>query len=460
MSEVNATGEPKVLPADPNPQRSEPDRLSPRARKAVQGAWFGLFVDYFDIYLPIVALAPAIGYFMAAGLSPSVTTTFTFALFAVAFLGRPIGTFVFGHFGDRVGRKRTTLIAASGVTVTTFVAALLPGYAAAGVWSLVLLTVVRLVGGVFMGGQYTSANPLAIEGTPRRLRGKVGGIIAGAYPLAYVTISLITFFLLAGLNGGAAAGAYQHWGWRIPFVIGGILSLGFFFYYRKEVEESQVWQETAKTGPAQARSPLRELFTGDNRRAIMQVFVLMTGLWFGIQMLTSATPGLLITYLHQPGQAVTWGLLIANLVLAVFYPIFGILGQRFGRRRVLMLAGLGTATLSALVYALMVRNVESGGSFVLSMTLVGVCLILTVAPNAMVVAYLCERFPTRVRSSGYGIGYTLAVVIPSFYSFITLQLGEVMPYQFSPVALLVLAGILTFVGAQIGPETNAVSLHD
>ncbi|MEV5298365.1 MFS transporter [Amycolatopsis methanolica] len=436
------------------------ERMTPQAKSAAKGAWFGLFVDYFDIYLPIVALAPALGYFMAADLSATEATTFGFALFAAAFLGRPIGTFVFGHLGDKIGRKRTTLIAAGGVTVTTFLVGALPGYAVAGVWALILLPLLRLVGGVFMGGQYTSANPLAIEGAPRRLRGQVGGIIAGAYPLAYVAISLVTFALMRMLNGSNATGPYQQWGWRIPFVIGGVLSLCFFFYYRKEVQESAVWEEARKSGQKSTGSPLKTLFSGENRKALIQVFVLMTGLWFGIQILTSATPTLLISYFKLPGQSVTWGLLIANVVLAVAYPLCGLLGQRFGRRRMLSIAGVGTVTLSAGLYWLMISVVSGGGSLPLTILLVGLCLVITVAPNAMIVAYLCERFPTNVRSSGYGIGYTVAVVIPSFYSAIMLQLGEVMSYRHVPVLLLVVAGVLTFVGARMGPETNKVSMDD
>jgi MFS family permease len=456
MSREHATG---IQPL-PGPGDGGKPAFTPQAKSAVRGAWFGLFVDYFDIYLPIIALAPALSYFMAAGLTPTEATTFGFALFAAAFLGRPIGTFIFGHLGDRLGRKRTTLIAAAGVTVTTVLVGVLPGYAAVGVWSLVLLTLLRLVGGIFMGGQYTSANPLAIESSPQRLRGQVGGIIAGAYPIAYVVISLITFMLLRILNGGAPSGAYQQWGWRVPFLVGGLLSLAFFFYYRNEVQESQVWEETRRAAGAKAPSPLKALFSDDNRRSLVQVFVLMTGLWFGIQMLTSATPALLISYLRQPSQSVTWGLLIANVALAFGYPLYGVLGQRFGRRRVLTIAGLATATLSAALYAIMVKNVQAGGSFALSMTLAGLCLLLTVAPNAVIVAYLCERFPTNVRSSGYGIGYTLAVVIPSFYSAIMLELGKLMPYAYTPVLLLVIAGVLTFVGARLGPETNALSLRD
>ncbi|WP_120285162.1 MFS transporter [Rhodococcus rhodochrous] len=433
--------------------------FTPEAKSAAKGAWFGLFVDYFDIYLPIVALAPALSYFMSADLSAAEKTTYGFALFAAAFLGRPIGTFIFGHLGDSIGRKRTTLVAAAGVTVTTFLVGFLPGYGAVGVWAIVLLILLRLVGGVFMGGQYTSANPLAIEAAPRRLRGQVGGIIAGAYPIAYVAISLVTFGLLAWLNHGAAHGPYQEWGWRIPFILGGCLSLAFFFYYRKEVQESAVWEETKRAGKAKKGSPLKDLFSAEHRGALIQVFILMTGLWFGIQMMTSATPALLITYFELPSQAVTSGLLLANVVLAFGYPLAGLLGQRIGRRRLLTIAGASTATISAGLYALMVSNVEAGGSFVLSMTLVGICLLLTVAPNAAIVAYLCERFPTNVRSSGYGIGYTLAVIIPSFYSAIMLQLGVVMPYSYTPVILLVVSGVLTVVGARLGPETNALSLR-
>jgi MHS family alpha-ketoglutarate permease-like MFS transporter len=403
MSEVNATGEPKVLPADPNPQRSEPDRLSPRARKAVQGAWFGLFVDYFDIYLPIVALAPAIGYFMAAGLSPSVTTTFTFALFAAAFLGRPIGTFVFGHFGDRVGRKRTTLIAASGVTVTTFVAALLPGYAAAGVWSLVLLTAVRLVGGVFMGGQYTSANPLAIEGTPRRLRGKVGGIIAGAYPLAYVMISLITFFLLAGLNGGASAGAYQHWGWRIPFVIGALLAV-VAAVMRRHLQETDAFK-ALQTSSKPRESSIRALLKYP--REVLLVVGLTAGGTAAFYTYTTYMQKFLklsVGLTDNQVTMVTAGSLIFAMTLQ---PIYGMISDRIGRKWLLI--GFGVCgTLFTVPLLTTLQHVQSASAAFLLICAAWMIVSGYTSINAVVKA---ELFPTNVRATGVGLPYAITVSV-------------------------------------------------
>lgn len=440
------------------PSRTDHESFTPEAKRAARGAWIGLFVDYFDIYLPIIALAPAISYFVPSTLSDVTRTTFTYTLFAVTFLGRPIGSFIFGHVADTIGRRRTTLIAAAGITITTFLTGVLPGHALVGVWALVLLVLMRLVGGICMGGEYTGANPLALEQSPKRIRGQVGGFINGAYPFSYIAVSLITLALLSQLPAETSGSAYMTWGWRIPFFVGTLLSFLFFVYFYKQVQESEAWhEENSKRTTRQ--SPLKELFHGDNLKNFLQVFVLMTGLWFGILVLTSATPTLLITYLHQPSDSVTSGFLAANGVLAIAYPVFGYIGQRYGRRRVLILSGLWTATVTAAAYGLMVYNLAQGGAFVVSIGLVTVCLVLSVAPNAMIVTYICERFATAVRSSGYGIGYSLAVVIPSFHSLMFLALGEVMPYEYTPVVLVVLAGALTALGAAVGPQTNDVDMR-
>ncbi|MBO0704356.1 MAG: MFS transporter, partial [Candidatus Dormibacteraeota bacterium] len=407
------------------------------------------------IYLPIVALTPAIAFFEPKGLSPALAATFGFLIFAVTLVGRPIGAFIFGHFGDSIGRKRTTIIAVGGFAVVTFIIGLLPGYQTWGIGALVALTALRLIDGVFMGGEYTSANPLAMEHCPKRLRGFVGGAIQSAYPLAYVGISLVTIVMLAFVPAGGLDSPYVQWGWRIPFLVGGVLGALFLIYFIR-VEESHEWEAEKSDKPA--TPPLKDLFTGRNFRNLVQVFILMSGLWMTTQAAISALPGMLQTFLHQPAKGVTYGLAVANFVLAIAFITTALLGQRYGRRVMLIVSGLWTVVLGSVTFYLMAANALSKGSVVVTMFWAGVVTVICVSPWGLITTYINERFPTSVRASGYGIGYSLAVVIPSFYATYMLGLGKVMPYAYTPIVLIVVGGLLTSLGGFLGPETRHVDL--
>jgi len=337
----------------------------------------------------------------------------------------------------------------------TLLTALLPGYAAVGLAAPALLIASRALGGIFMGGQYTGANPLAMEALPTSKRGVWGSVIAGAYPIAFVVISVITFSLLRFMPSEDVNDTYVTMGWRIPFVIGGVLTFAFVIYFHRNVAESPVWEKAQRTDKGARRSPLRELLAGSNRAAFLQVFVMMTGIWLGLQLLPAATPQVLIGTLDLPATTITLGLLGCNVVLAIAYPFVGWLGQRFGRRRMLIIGGACTAMVTAPLYYELVSAAQSQNYLVLFVVL-SICLVLTIGPNAMTIAYICERFPTEVRSIGYGTSYSLPVIIPSFYAFFMLGVAEFVPYEFSPVPLLVLGGALTAIGAAIGPSTNHV----
>ncbi|MDQ6774439.1 MAG: MFS transporter, partial [Candidatus Dormibacteraeota bacterium] len=390
------------------------EQMTPEARKAAIGAFLGLGIDFYDIYLPIVAITPALIYFVPTTLPAPTRATIAYIIFAVTLIGRPIGSVIFGHFGDVIGRKRTTMIAVGGLGVMTFLIALLPGYATLGFAAVALFILLRLIGGIFMGGEYASANPLAMEACPRRLRGIVGGVIQAAYPIAYIAISLVTAIMLLIAPAGKLNSAYVQWGWRIPFLIGSLLAFLFLIYYNT-VSESKLWQETAPE--ERIKAPLKEVLKGRNLRNLAQVFLMMSGLWFSLQAAISTPPALLITVLKQPSQAVTNGILVANIFLAIGYIVVALLAQRYGRRLLLIVSGLWTVVLSSILYYLMVANVVAKGAFVLTMVTYTALLVLTIAPWGIVTTYINERFPTGVRASGYGIGYSLAVIIPSFYSF-------------------------------------------
>lgn len=418
--------------------------------RALGGAWVGFFVDMFDVYLPIVALGPAMVYFNPATLSPTLKVTLYYIVFALSLIGRPVGATLFGHLGDKLGRRRVTIVSMAGFAICTFAIGLLPGYEAWGLAGMGLLIFLRFVDGVFLGGGYTGANPLAMEYAPKGKRGKWAAIIHTGFPLSVAAMSLLTAGLLKVIPAGSLNSPYVQWGWRLPFFLGGIMAAGICIYYVRKVKESDVWVKSEKS-----KSPLRDLFQGDNFRRFIQVFVVMSGAWFTLLAVTSILPGVLLKVRHVDSMIVTDAQLVAYLVTAAAFVPIGMLGEKIGRRKVLIMIGLASCTVGPFLYYLLVKSgYQSAAQLTVLVTLINLC---STPFWAIVTSYLTERFPTNVRASGYGIGYSLAIIIPAFSSFYMLGLkGLGIPYEYTQLVILALGGILLLIGALSGPETKHV----
>lgn len=420
------------------------------ARKHAQrGAFFGFFVDMFDIYLPIIVLAPAIGYFISPDLSPSATAIITGMIFAATLVGRPLGALLFGRYADTKGRKNATVVAVSGFGILTVVVGLLPGYESWGIASVIVFVALRFVIGIFVGGEYTAASPLAMEYSPREKRGLNGGLIMTGFPLAYVVVAVITLIMLQIAPAGGINSPYVQWGWRIPFFIGGALALAFVVYYLRSVRESELFESSS------GGTPVKDLFSGQNRKNFIQVFVLMTGFWLSLNCVTAILPGLLTSELGLTGTQVTTTLIVAYLVVAVGYVIAAVISQRVGRRPFLMvwggIAGIGGTAVYALLLAMKPDNL-----FVVIL-LVTILAVLVVSVWGLTTVYINERFHTGVRATGFGLGYSLAVVIPSFYAFFQSGLSSLMPFEWTVLPLLVIGAAFITIGAAMGPETKDVN---
>lgn len=434
-------------------QAAASDRMPPEGRRALIGAWFGFYVDMFDIYLPILALAPAMIYFIPDSMPAGAAAIVASLLFAATLVGRPLGAFIFGHVADTVGRKRATIIAVAGFGAMSVVLAALPGYQQWGVAAAVVFIVVRFVDGVFVGGEYTGASPLALEYSPRHKRGFNGAFIMSGYPLAYCSLALITFGLLQVIPAGALNSPYVQWGWRIPFLIGAVLAFAFVGWYARYVNESVVWKEAPKT-----KAPLLALFRGQNLRNFLQIFLVMTGVWFALNMVSAVLPGLLSDSVGLGDSQVQVVLIIAYAVLVAGYIGAGLLSQRIGRRPFFLLAGGATAVLGPLVYGLIVAGVAS--TFAGTVMLVIVLNLIAVSMWGVVTTYINERFHVGVRASGYGIGYSLAIIIPSFYAIYQTGLANIMPMEYTALVILAIAGLLIAGGAALGPETRDVDMAE
>lgn len=430
---------------------SESEKMK-AGRRALRAAFMGFFVDMFDVYLPIVAMGPAMAYFQPATLSPALKSTLYFIVFALSLVGRPVGATLFGHYGDRIGRKKITVLSMGGFALVTLLIGLLPGYQTWGIGSIALLILLRLVDGIFLGGEYTGANPLAMEYAPKEARGLWSAIIQAGFPAAMAVMSLITMGLLRLFPAGGIDSPYVRWGWRIPFFLGALLAGGIFAYYLKRVPESEVWASAAKS-----ESPLKELFRGDDFRCLLQVFVVMSGIWFTLNTITSILPGVLLTIRHVSNAVVTNAQIVANIILTVVFILVGVLGQKLGRRTILTAFGLGACTVGPFLYFVLVRSgYQSPSEVIVLVTGVNLC----VTPVwAVLTAYITERFPTSVRASGFGVGYSAATIIPAFSSFYMLGLERLgVPYAYTEIVILALGGVLLLAGALSGPETKQVDI--
>lgn len=412
-------------------------------------AWAGFYVDMFDVYLPVVALGPALLYFQPESLSQSQARALFFATFAAALLGRPLGALVFGHFADTVGRRRLTLLSVAGFSTCTLLIGLLPGYATWGIAAPVALVALRFVNGIFLGGEYTAATPLAFEHCPPAARGLYGGVLQGAFPIAYITISGLVLGVLQVMPADGLGSAYVQWGWRMPFLLGA--ALGFAFVaYRAGMPESDLWRATSRV-----RRPLRELARSPQREDLVQVLTLMTGLWLVSVSVVSVMPLLLMRDVGMTATMATATLLLAHLGVFAGKVTAGVLGQRFGRRTVLVRGAVLAGTVGMCLYT-WVASMSAPGWLVV--VLVVATHVVVVSMWGVVTPYCNERFPTAVRASGFGVGYSVSVIIPGFYAAYMAGLGELMPYRYTQLVLLAVGAALTAFAAARGPETSTVDL--
>jgi MFS family permease len=432
---------------------SEADsKLSAQASHAIWGATLGFFVDNYDIFLPVIALAPAMVYFIPADVPPGIAAVASAMIFATTLIGRPLGAFIFGHFADTIGRKRTTIISVMGFGFVTLIIAVLPGYETLGPAVIWIFIALRLIDGIFLGGEYTSANPLAMEYCPKEKRGFYGAVIQSAAPLGTAGISLVTLAVLLLFPAKGLGSPYVQWGWRIPFLVGAIMAFVLAYYYKNSVEESEIWRKSDKT--AHTSSPIKMLFTGDNLKSFLQVFVVMTGFWLLLNASLAVMPGLLAVQMKVGSIETTSALVVAYLALSVVYIAGGAISQRIGRRTYLLVASVCTATLGTLCYYLLLNTVPGDLTRIVILTIL--TTVLVVAPGALGTVYINERFRTTVRASGFGLGYSLAIVLPAFYVFYQSWLAYLMPFKYTVLVLVVVGAALIFVGAAIGPETKDV----
>jgi metabolite-proton symporter len=368
-------------------------------RRAVLASTIGTAIEWYDFFLysTVTGLVFAGLYFPHA--DPFVGTLEAFGVYAVGFLARPIGAAIFGHYGDRLGRKAALVTTLLLMGTATFLVALVPGYKHIGIWGGIILTVLRFVQGIGVGGEWGGSVLLSMEwAQSNRHRGFIAswpqfGVPAGLF------LSNLAVLALSAMTGEQ----FLTWGWRIPFLFS-IVLVAFGLYIRLGILETPVFVrlvaerqiERAPVLEVLRRHPREIILTALCRMAEQAPFYVFTAFVFayGTDVLQLKRDFLLMA------------VLVAAMVSFVSIPLFGHLSDRFGRKRVYMIGAALTGGYGFAYFGLLDTRVAG---------LVAVAIVLSLVPHDMMygpqAALIAESFPGRLRYSGASLGYQLSSLI-------------------------------------------------
>ncbi len=417
-----------------------------RPVQRLMGGAIGNVVEVFD-WSVYALTAPALAvHFFPQG-NPGAALLGTFAVFAAAFFARPIGGVIFGILGDRLGRLRILTLTVLMMGGGTLVTGLLPTYETIGIAAPLLLVGCRLIQGLSMGGESSGGYTYIVESAPENKRGRWIGVAMFALYIPTAFLSL----MIVGIQG-AMGDAYMEWGWRVPFVIGGVIAaIGFWLRIRLDDPEEFEAATVKKVTVKDTMLGLAESWKSIGRILLLQapqtaLAYLVTGYMFTFVVKQGG--------LNQIDAQLTSGASV--LLLACLGPVFGSLGDRVGRKPLLWtgLAWLTVTTYPAFVLA-------SNGTVIGA--LLGQCMLAIgsalISSAFFVVAV--EVFPTRVRYTGHGLSFNLAAAI--FGGTTPLVAAAMVDYFHSPVApafyAIGLAVTLGLAGMLLTPETRHVSLR-
>jgi metabolite-proton symporter len=371
-----------------------PAPRTPVAR-VVAASFVGTAIEWYDFFLYGTAAALVFPRLFFPTADPFAGTMAAFATYAVGFLARPVGGVVFGHYGDRVGRRAALVATLTLVGVSTFLIGLLPTYEAAGAAAPALLVALRFVQGFGVGGEWAGAVLLVVEHSPGRRRGFLASWVQAGAPAG-----LILATAAFGLAARLPEPEFLAWGWRVPFLLGIVLTgVGLFLRFR--VLESPLFDRAVRVEPA-AGPPLLEVVRRHPRNVLlaMGARVAENGFYyfFTVFALSYATQRTAV-----PRGTLLDGVLLAGAAHLVATPLFGALSDRVGRRPVYLGGALFLAAFAFPFFWLVDSGTVAGVWAGVVVGMVGHAAMY--GPQA---AFLAELFGTRVRYTGASLGYQLA----------------------------------------------------
>ena len=365
-------------------------------RKVVVASFIGTTIEWYDFFIYTTAAALVFPELFFPSFEPLAGTLASFATYAVGFLARPLGGVIFGHYGDKIGRKAMLVTTLLIMGIATFLVGLLPTYETIGIWAPILLVLLRLLQGLGLGGEWGGAVLMAVEHSPDDKRG-----LNGSWPQMGVPAGLVlgtgAFAVVSAISGDA----FVTWGWRVPFLLS-ILLIAVGLYIRLAIFESPAFSRVRESG-TEARMPIVDVF-----RTYPKNVLLVVGSRIGIDVVFYIFAVYVLTYvstnLGLPRNLGLIAISIAALIEIFTIPAFASLSDKVGRRPVLM---AGAAFLGLWIFPFFWLLDTGSASLIILAVIVGLSI-----GHAMVygtqASFYAELFGTRVRYSGASLGYQLA----------------------------------------------------
>ena len=422
----------------------------PYLRKVVGASMAGTVVEWYEFFLYGTAATLVFGRLFFPDTGNELDGIIAaFATYAVGFLARPLGGIVFGHIGDRIGRKSLLQFSLLLIGASTFLMGCLPSFASIGYWAPALLVLLRFIQGFALGGEWGGAILLVTEHSPNRSRGFWGSFPQAAVPVG----NLLATVVMLALSAGLSEEAFLSWGWRVGFWLS-VVIIAIGYYIRTQVTDSPIFEKARAEAEqrADAGYGLTEVF----RRHPRSVFTAM-GLRFGENILYYMVVTFSITYLHH--RAVDTTRILALLFLAhvlhvAVIPVVGWLADRIGRRPV-YLAGAALT----LVWPFVAFPMFDTGTTPMILGAIMLGLAVHGLMYAAQPAIMTEMFPTRMRYSGVSLGYQVTALVAGSWAPL---IGTALLRQWDswvPIAWYVLAsGLVSLVAALVMRESKGASL--
>ena len=422
--------------------------LTTSQKKIAIGSFLGWSLDGYDIVLMLLVI-PSISQLFFPSKDPVFSILATFASYTVTLIMRPLGSVIFGIYGDKFGRKKSMIITILGFSVATFAVGLLPTYAVVGVFAPILLIMVRLIQGIFAGGEWGSGAVLTIESIPKQKRGLLSGFLQSGFSFCFL-LAAISFQIITIAFPGDMFGEI---GWRILFftgIIPGFVAL----FVRISMDESPLWIKKNKESGLE-RTPLRSIVFGIHRKEFLLCAAIMTGLVYMYHGSISILP----TYLEQFGnfdkRQIALIMIYATASSWVGMILTGWLSQKIGRKKSMLVFVSASILVSIPLASAILEN-----AYGLVVYVVMFAFVISTA-SGPIPAYFSERFPTQIRNSAAGFSYNAGLLFGSWSPLIALSLMSYVPKQMIPVALginIIIGAIIVIIPTLLSRETKDVDL--
>jgi MFS transporter, MHS family, shikimate and dehydroshikimate transport protein len=369
-------------------------------KTAVWASVLGTMIEWYDFLIYGTAAALVFNKLFFPAFNPLTGTLAAFATYAVGFAARPLGGAIFGHFGDRIGRKAMLITTLLVMGIGTFLIGCLPTYADIGIWAPIALVTLRLLQGIGIGGEWGGAVLMVVENAPNGKRGYYGSLVQAGFPLG-IAASTGIFSLLTQI---LPEDAFLAWGWRIPFLVS-IALVGIGLFIRLRLSETPAFKRLQREENI-ARSPLIEVIVKNPRPFLIAVGMKISEVgWVYVLIVFSVF--YCTTKLGLPKQLVLNGI-VAGAILELFtIPLFGVLSDRLGRKALYYFGLLASIAAAYPVFSLL--ETKDPTTVVLT---IAIALSLThgtmFGPQA---AYMTELFGTRIRYSGASLGCQIAAAV-------------------------------------------------